>query len=286
MVKCKLEPHPSGIAVRTPFDRDFIFDLKYAVPSHERRWDGENKVWVVLPKHGATVAALCRRHFGDNPPIPKTNTVLEKKRGILQLLYVGAAKEREDGSRVAFGMDYKTRNWSVVFPENVLRNWFDGTPLEEKTAVVLPTSSYYLILGIKSKIDDQDEIKAAYRRMARQWHPDICKEPDATERFQLINTAYETLSNPQKKKLYDVGQDMVNKTAGSSSAKNRIKYRYRDYDTYKPALRCGAIDCDYEVLMDRAYVTRIYSWSDIVENGRVLVSSWRMGATEPIVAWV
>ncbi len=48
-----------------------------------------------------------------------------------------------------------------------------------------------------------DEIKKAYRKLARKYHPDISKEKDAEEKMQAINVAYDTLSNAEKKAEYD-----------------------------------------------------------------------------------
>jgi len=47
------------------------------------------------------------------------------------------------------------------------------------------------------------EIKSAYRRLARQYHPDVNKDPKATERFKVINEAYEVLSDPKKRSKYE-----------------------------------------------------------------------------------
>ncbi len=56
-----------------------------------------------------------------------------------------------------------------------------------------------------------DEIKKAYRKLARQYHPDINKTPEAEEKFKEINGAYEILSDPQKKAEYDqYGDSMFN----------------------------------------------------------------------------
>ncbi len=44
-----------------------------------------------------------------------------------------------------------------------------------------------------------DEIKKAYRKLARKYHPDVNKDPKAEEKFKEINAAYEVLSDPQKK---------------------------------------------------------------------------------------
>jgi molecular chaperone DnaJ len=62
--------------------------------------------------------------------------------------------------------------------------------------------SYYDTLGIARDADDK-EIKKAYRNLARKYHPDVCKEPGAEERFKRINEAYSTLSDPQKRAQYD-----------------------------------------------------------------------------------
>src|SRR4030067_3711820 len=61
---------------------------------------------------------------------------------------------------------------------------------------------YYDILGV-SKSASAAEIKAAYRKMALQYHPDRNKEAGAEERFKEINEAYQVLADPQKKQTYD-----------------------------------------------------------------------------------
>ena len=61
---------------------------------------------------------------------------------------------------------------------------------------------YYDILGV-SRNADQDEIKRAYRRQARKYHPDVNKDPGAEETFKEINKAYEVLSEPELKARYD-----------------------------------------------------------------------------------
>lgn len=62
---------------------------------------------------------------------------------------------------------------------------------------------YYKVLGVERNAS-QDDIKKAYRKMARKYHPDLNKDdPNAKDKFQEINEANEVLSNPEKRKKYD-----------------------------------------------------------------------------------
>jgi molecular chaperone DnaJ len=61
---------------------------------------------------------------------------------------------------------------------------------------------YYEVLGVAKSADDKD-IKKAYRRLAMDFHPDRNKDPEAEEKFKEASEAYEVLSDPNKRKVYD-----------------------------------------------------------------------------------
>ena len=66
-------------------------------------------------------------------------------------------------------------------------------------------ADYYEVLGVERGASDQD-IKRAYRKMSRKYHPDIAG-PEYEDKFKEVNSAYEVLSDPEKRRMYDAGVD-------------------------------------------------------------------------------
>lgn len=91
-------------------------------------------------------------------------------------------------------------------------------------------SNYYDILGVTSECE-LDEIKAAYRRLARKYHPDIA--PDSIDKFKEINEAYTILSNEKKRKQYDMlfgfyKPKQETKTNNKNDFKQDTTYHYKN----------------------------------------------------------
>ncbi|TMD14603.1 MAG: J domain-containing protein [Chloroflexi bacterium] len=93
---------------------------------------------------------------------------------------------------------------------------------------------YYATLGVARTATDK-EIKSAYRRLARQLHPDVNNDPKATERFKLVNEAYEVLSDGRKRQKYDqMGSDW-----------ERIEREQEFARQYQSQAGAGAAGADY-----------------------------------------
>lgn len=75
---------------------------------------------------------------------------------------------------------------------------------------------YYGTLGVRRDASP-DEIKKAYRRLARELHPDVNPDPETQERFKEITQAYEVLSDPNKRQMYDLGADPFASGAGAGA---------------------------------------------------------------------
>lgn len=73
---------------------------------------------------------------------------------------------------------------------------------------------YYALLGV-SRDAAPEELKKAYRKLARQWHPDVNSDPAASDKFKEITTAYEVLSDPNKRAVYDRGGDPLSGAGGA-----------------------------------------------------------------------
>jgi molecular chaperone DnaJ len=77
-------------------------------------------------------------------------------------------------------------------------------------------SDHYTVLGV-SREASVDEIKKAYRKLARELHPDVNPDPASAEKFKSVTTAYEVLSDPQKRQSYDRGGDPFSQFGGGGA---------------------------------------------------------------------
>lgn len=283
-----------SIGLESSYDRRLVLALKTAIPGPDRRWDGVDEVWRIAPRQQYVdeLSRICQIYLGLEPTIPPGllgGTTAQKVVELVKMLYLGLPKDRGDTEPSSMG--YADNDWSLLFPLSVLRRWFD---LELDEGLPEPTKmlSLYAVLGIK-KSATQEDLKKAYRRAAKTWHPDYCQEDDAAAQFIRIKAAYDVLKDPAKRKRYDMGlileASLANapKTAHDRYSAFPSSGSYQSAVSWRPPLRCGLLMLEGAKSLGRLRVSKILKWEDIINSkGQVLVTSWHRGANHFTERWV
>lgn len=296
-MSARLVSKNGSIEFYSPYNENLV-DAIQLLPYQERSWDAPNKCWIVAMKHKQHLMDLCWLYFG-RPPHLQGNFNIKKKiiTELFRIEYIGALKDRDGDELSALGAIRKQEkskvvnnylnnvtnlwssefDWSVIFKESVLRKYFEGSPTTS-----VPMTTLYSVLIAKQDATQQ-EIKKAWRKMARRYHPDVNKDDDAQEMMIKINKSYGVLRNPMQRKRYDVGLKL------EAEAKQQSHNNYNSLlqsQYWKPPIRCGNVLCIGSYEVGRFVVDEILQWIDIVENGRTLVSSWDRDTNQLVRNWI
>jgi len=266
----------SDYAVRFGYDAALLKKLKDAIPESERTWHKTQKVWLISPDEIGMAINVIRLHTGqplDLPAEKPSAPEIVEKTFILE--YLGATKDRGK-SKSAYGS--VNGQWAAEFLEDVLLSFFEKRELGQPLNGL---QTLYQVLCVFEKATPE-EIKKAYRRLSLQWHPDVCKEPDAQEMFVKINSAYKVLNDPEQKRRYDAGL-YFERQGYQEQARVTTRYQYG----YRAPLRCGEITAKGTVRLMRFVVSEILKWDDITNRkGKTMVSQWPTGADTFQILWV
>ena len=266
-----LEMQPDGsLAFSFDYHAGMVAALKSQIPYTGRTWDKARKRWLIAAQYEAVCRALALQFLNVNlSPVQQSVFKIEEETRLLTLKYLGKAKDRGGGETYALGHDGKA--WAQIYPILVLKSWF-GIPHAPGSE-----NTFYGVLGLSQHALAAD-IKKAYRKMARIWHPDACDDPDATEQFQRINEANEILSNPVKRSRYD---------AGLALEKMTVPKPIEDQYGWRPPLRCGYVLVEGKIRLKRFVVSTILHWTDIVNSaGQILQTSWKYGTDTYTEKWI
>lgn len=263
-----------------PKDEEVVKLIKARIPSTFRSWRHDlNYGWLIHPDYIETMCQIFEECYPPGKirrPRPiSVNPQVEIK--LFSIEYIGACRDRGDGRVTACGA-LSPDDWGVEFPENVLKVFFGGkidlNPVDQQTL--------YQILLVKEACDFQS-LKSAHRRLVRQWHPDLCKEPDAAERFRMIQEAYEILSDPMSRRKYDAGLffERQNKTEDETDFKP-----FPDLYGYRAPLTSGLVTVKGIQGLARFVVSEILTWEDLKNTkDQIAISSWSPGAQTYQIIW-
>lgn len=300
MGRLEIEGHGKTVRYYSPYHPDLVDDLKAQIPYSARKPGFEKPFyWEVSAQYVPTLDKLSEKYFGDVPM--KTGTILQPRSETFTVLieYMGLLRHR--GGDVYTASGWVDGDWNLTFPADVLQRHFnfvmrkpDINATKTKARVKkVDTRTIYEVLSIAQSASGR-EIKKAYRRAARTWHPDVCSEPDAEEQFQKIQAAYETLQNPAKRAKYDA---FMRVTSDSDVAQevDTIPSTSKDKDykddgdvriDWRPPVRCGNVKIKAVFTMGRYMVEEILAWDDIVNTrGETMVTSWNMTLNNFEVKW-
>ena len=216
------------LLLKCAYSAEMIADFKRRIPPPGRCWDATARGWRVGVQYGQMVADLCTAYLGVTPAIPTVTvsaTPSPRETRLLEVRYLGKARDRGGGEWTASGWVRSPQPWLPVTERGrggwelrvtlqALRRFFEPSYAlrdpgdDEEQAGPAPTvataPTLYDVLGV---VQDADEaaLKQGFRRMAMQWHPDRCKEPDAHDRFIAIQDAYDLLRDSALRRKYDRG---------------------------------------------------------------------------------
>jgi len=246
-----------GLKVNTPYSATFVTALKDSIPSTSRKWDPNSKCWLVSRQYADVLKKLIDAAYSCDVTMPTVIAAAEKVFEItFQADYVANCKNEASSVHANGG-------WNAKIPEKVLRKWF-------KQVDATTPATLYGVLGVDKAASDLD-IKKAYKRAARQWHPDVCREPQAREMFESVKDAYQILSSPLERNKYNAGLMFEAMAKGSGNGPARL----HKYTTFIPTLRCGMLTVRATRELGVIVVEEILAWEDITnETGQIMVSFW------------
>ena len=272
--RCQILADGGLLIFKSPYDGDLVSSLKSEIPGSARKWNRDQKAWLVDPRFGKVLQNLARRFYNEDLALPDVGKPVEKRElRLLELHYLGQCKDAGSGDRFAFGY-LSNGEWGAIFPEEALRSWFEAGPAQPGSAQTL-----YGVLGVKASCN-AEELRSAFRRAARTWHPDVNKDPDAAEQFKAINHAYQVLSDLKMRTRYDAGLKLEDSLHGKQNSPGLAAA------TFRSPLNCGFVMVEGIERLGRFVVEQILGWEDITRNGFTLCVSWPAGAKKPAEKWV
>lgn len=305
-----LEPLPGGYRFSSAYDSGLLKQIKEDIPEWARKWDTETRAWLIEAAYGQRAKEMSFIHFNldiDLPdPLPLAPAIVRMYR----VEYISLAKDRGWNEDLANGATERM-TWPLILPRSVLERWFGGIEVEEKAnEKPAPTISFKLqnhFQRLNIPLDaDSATVSKAFKRLARQWHPDVCKEKGAREMFELVNESYRMLQDDPKaptqtpprpadwrRRKYAASVRAQATQAASQQAHEAYAQAITRAETdtpygYRSPLRCGWLLVEGTERVKGLWVDKIMAWEDIPsdDGSKVMTTSWPEGADGYEIRWV
>lgn len=272
------------LLVATPYNADFVNLLKEKVPHNSRSYNRDERIWIVDAKYLQVIKDTAELYF-DHVDVVHDKAQSKNTRQVILVEYMGRTKD-DNSFNVAYANCFVNGSWSIRVSEKVLRSYFEGFNEAEQPTQQQDLTLYGL-LGAKPA-STVDELKRAYLRAAKVWHPDLNKDSDAAEMFKKVKSAWDTLSNPMIRAKYDAGLKLMQKQESPDpSWKSANLSTVSDYGYRAPAT-CGLVDCEIKQGIKQT-ISKIYDWKDDTRTfgsvTLVRVAYWQKGAKEFTTRW-
>lgn len=255
-VPVRIDLENDVLVVRSPYSATFVDSLKVTIPNHGREWDKFGKVWKVSPSFGVKLKEIVDRAYGSDVVLPALPTDVSdgEFEGEFRAEYIA-------NCRNGFASVWSGDKCVGSVSEFALREWF-RQPADAPATL-------YGALGVDQGASSL-EIKSAFKRMARVWHPDICREPNAREMFEKIREAYGILSDDQSRRKYDAALAFER-----LAAPRQVTVPV----SFTTPIKCGLLIVKGRRELGKITATKIIDWREIRnECGQVMTAYWEQGA--------
>ena len=252
-----------ALKIVSPFNRQFVDRLKAEIPGTARKWEFQQKCWYVSTAYAKQIKTIIDECYGGDVQMPYVAA------GNLEAFKITFVADYVANCKADAASVWCENGWNAKIPENILREFFGAKPENDGT--------FYGLLGCDQAATGE-EIKRAYKRAARLWHPDLCRETNAREMFEQVKAAYDVLIVPESRNKYNAGLffERIAKTGGQSNYKAV---------SFVPPMRCGKLTVTAKKDLGMLIVEKIHDWTDITnEIGQTMVSFW--SDNQVSVLWV
>lgn len=253
------------IYIRGDYDSYIYEELKQVIPGYARKWVSREKMWVVNAEHLSTVVSIFELSCRFNVTIVHSKVeidIVNIERDVIRLMYLGTAKDRGDGIKVANGTTGKRnrRNliWDISVEMSVLTAHFNPAP-----------TNAFSLLGVSATSTD-NEIKTAYRQIIKLYHPDVNKSEEAESKFELYTEAYQKIKTEQLRKGYNRRLQLASRFAQNDDVDGWS-------DGYRSPKTCGIVTFAGKLQYEYITIEHIFSWDDIVDGNKVLRTYYNNG---------